>query len=94
MAFALSTCVGRSGEGLGNLEGDGVVVQVEVGWVLSHEDVTEDEVVESFWEGHGLNTEQALGLSTLGDFENVVAGIELVVSLIDGESHSWEVSNV
>ncbi len=81
-------------ESLGNLEGNGVVVEVEVGWVLSHEDVTEDEVVESFWEGHGLNTEQALGFTTLGHLENVVAGIELVISLIDGESHSWEVSDV
>ena len=58
----LHVAASSSVDGLGNLEGDGVVVQVEVGWILSHEDVTENEVVEASWEGHGLDTEEALTL--------------------------------
>ena len=81
---------GGSGDGLSDLEGDGVVVEVEVGWVLSHEDISEDEVVEASWEGHGLDTEEALVL----DVENVVLGSELVVSGIDGEGQVWEAAHV
>ena len=81
-------------EGLGNLEGDGVVVEVEVGWVLSHEDVTEDEVVESFWEGHGLNTHEALLLSTGSNLENVVGTSKGIWSIVDGEGQLWHVSDV
>lgn len=79
-----------SSDGLGNLEGDGVVVEVEVRWVLSHEHVTKDEVVESFWEGHGLDSKHALSGTGLGDLENVIAGVKFVSGLVNGEGHGWE----
>jgi len=75
-----------SEERLGNLEGDGVVVTVEVGWVLSHEDITEDEVVEAFWEGHGLDTHEALTLN----LEDVVSSLEGIVLGVNGEGDVWE----
>jgi len=71
-------------------EGNGVVVHVEEGWVLSHEDVSNDEVVESFWELHGLDTQEALSLSELGHLEDVVGWRESVVSSIEVESDFWE----
>lgn len=77
-------------EGLGNLEGDSVVVKGEVGWVLSHEDITDDEIVEASWEVHGLDTENAFGLSELGDLENVVSGSQWVSGTVNGESDLWE----
>ena len=68
------------------MEGDSVVVEVEVGWVLSHEDVTKDEVVETFWEIHRLDTEQALTLH----LEHVVFAGENVVSRVDLEGQVWK----
>jgi len=78
-------------DGVSNLEGNGVIVEVEVRWIFSHENITKDEVVEAFWEVHGLNTKEAFGLSTLGDLENVIVGGEFVISSINGEGHGWEI---
>ena len=69
--------------GLGGVlgeEGARVGILVEFGWVWAHEDISHDEVVEAFWGCHGLDSEQALGLSELGDLEDVVLGFEDVVS--------------
>jgi len=82
----ISSCNGL----LGNLERNGVLVKVEVGWIFSHEDITDDEVVEASWEDHGLDTEEAFGLSELGDLEDVVLGGEWIVLSIHGETDVWK----
>ena len=76
----------------GNLEGDGVVVKVEVSWVLSHENVSKDEVVEALWELHGLDSEQALALSCKSDLESILFWGQSVSGSINGESHVWKVA--
>lgn len=75
---------------LGNLEADSVVVEVEVGWVLSHENISHDEVVETGWEVHRLNSEQTLSLAELGDGEDVVNWVKGVSLAVNGERHGWQ----
>jgi len=72
------------------LERNGVLVEVEVGWIFSHEDITDNEVVEASWEVHGLDTEEAFGLSELGNLENVVLGGKWIVLSVHGETDVWK----
>ena len=75
---------------LGNLERNGVLVEVEVRWIFSHEDITDNEVIETCWEVHGLDTEEALSLSELGDLEDVVLSSEWIVLSVHGETNVWK----
>lgn len=68
-----------------NCESDPVVILVEVGVVLSHEDVTEDEVVKTCREVGSHNGENTFGLAELRDFENVVVRREFIFDLINEE---------
>jgi len=71
-------------------EGNSVGVSVEVGWVSSHEDISEDEVVEALWEVHSLDSHDALA----GNLQSVVVGSQHVIGGVDGEGEVWEGAEV
>lgn len=72
------------------MERDGVIVKVEVRWISSHENITDNEVIETGWEVHGLDTKEAFGLTEGGNLENVVLSTEWIVLSIKGESNIWK----
>jgi len=76
------------------LEADSVVVTVEVGWVFSDEDISENEVVETSWEVASLNSKEAFSFSVCSNLKSVFVGGEGIVGGVDGESQVWEVLDV
>jgi len=70
-----------------NLEGDSVVVEVEICWVLSEEWCTKSDVVLTLWHIYGFDTE--LTFSVLG-FDDVLRAVESVRSSFNGKSEDWE----
>jgi hypothetical protein len=77
-----------------SLCGDGksnsVVDQVEVTVVLSHEDISEDHVVEGRREGRSHKSTDAFSDTVLGDLHNVVFPGKDVVDAVNGEGDVWE----
>ena len=71
--------------GLLGEEGASVGVLVEFGWEWAHEDISHDEVVEAFWDSHGLDSKHALGVLSLSDLKDVVVWCQNVVSSINGK---------
>jgi len=80
--------------GIFGVEGDGVIVTVEVGCELAEEDITDDDVMESSRDGSGHDTHEALGVLALSDLDNVVLGGEDVRSGVEGEGNVGERVNV
>jgi hypothetical protein len=74
----------------GNSESDSVVVSIEVGVVLSHEDVSEDQVVEGGREDWAHDSVDALGDTVWLDGDDVVLIGEHVVDVVNGEGDVWE----
>jgi len=74
-------------------EGDGVVVSVEEGRVSTHEDVTDDHVVEASGGGGAHDSHQALSVAELLNLDDVVGGREGVGMAINSESDVGEVLN-
>lgn len=65
------------------VEGDGVVVTVEVGGITSHKGITNDQVVEAFGDFHGHEAQDALGDTELGHLHNIVVIGQHVVGAIE-----------
>jgi len=70
-------------------EADSVVLLVEVWVELSHEGVSEDEVVELSWEVLTHNSENALSLRSLGNSKDVVSWGKGVVDVVNLEGDIW-----
>jgi len=67
------------------VEGDGVVVAVELGGVWAHEDIADDDVLEVVGEVSSHDSHDALGLGHDGLLEDVVVGGQDVVCGVEGE---------
>jgi len=67
-------------------ESNSVVLLIEVSVVLSHEDVSEDHVVEGRGEGGSHDSQHALSDAHVGDLEHVVVVGQGVISSINSES--------
>jgi len=73
-------------------ESNSVVVLVEVGIVFSDEAISKDEVVKLGGEVLSHDTKNALGIVTLGNCENVVAGKEGIISTVNLEGDVGKVT--
>jgi len=70
-----------------------VVLLIEEGVVLSHEDISKNHVIERWWEGGSHNSHHALSDSHIGDLDNVVVVGQDVVNSINGEGDVGEIFN-
>jgi len=75
------------------LESNSVVFLIEEGVVLSHEDISKDEVVEAGWEDAAHYSQHALGNTHIGYLENVVISGQDVVSGVNGEGDIGKILN-
>jgi hypothetical protein len=80
--------------GIFGVEGDRVVVTVEVRVELAEEDITDDDVIESSRENGGHDTHEAFGLFTLSDLDNVILTGEYVIGSVEFEVNVGEGFNV
>jgi len=72
------------------VERDGVVVAAKVRSIGAHENVTNDNVVETFRHGHGHDAHKALGLATRCDLDDVILLSENVLLIINFEGDIGE----
>jgi hypothetical protein len=68
-------------------ESNSVVVLVEVRVVLSHEGISEDEVVEASREVLSHDGKHALSVFALSYLENIVVGSKCVLNVVNIESN-------
>ena len=71
-------------------EGNSVVVGIEEGVVLSHEHITEDEVVEALGEFHGGNTHDTLRSIFTTNLKDVILMGKSVCDIIEGKENIGE----
>ena len=77
-----------------NCETNSVVVSIEVWVILSHEDISEDDIVEGRGESRSHDSVDAFGDSIWFDWDNVVLIGEDVVNAVNSECDVWESLNI